>query len=152
MLIDCGHDNDEIDIVMDYIDNLNITTLDYVFGTHQHADHIGGMYNIIDDYTVDVYYQPSEPVDNLSTTNVKSSLTAKSMTITNPVADTEVFNVNSDELILEILAPNSALYDDGNDYSIVLKLTYDNTSFLFTGDASLESENEMITEGYDLIR
>lgn len=150
MLIDCGHDNAEVDIVMNYLDNLGITTLDYVFGTHQHSDHIGGMYNIINNYTIGTYYQPDEPTDNTSTTNVKSALASKGMSITYPVTGSEVFNVNSGELVLKILGPNSSTYDDDNNFSIVLKLIYGSTSYIFTGDASHESEGEMIIEGYDL--
>jgi beta-lactamase superfamily II metal-dependent hydrolase len=37
-----------------------------------------------------------------------------------------------------------------NDYSIVCKLTFGNTSFLFSGDAETISENEMLSNGFDL--
>jgi competence protein ComEC len=49
-----------------------------------------------------------------------------------------------------ILAPNSASYDDLNNYSIVLKLTYNGKSFIFTGDAEVDSEEEILAKGYDL--
>jgi len=49
-----------------------------------------------------------------------------------------------------MLAPNSSSYEDLNNYSAVLKLTYGDTSFLFTGDAEAESESEMLAAGYNL--
>ncbi|GAW92764.1 hydrolase [Calderihabitans maritimus] len=49
-----------------------------------------------------------------------------------------------------MLAPNNSSYDDLNNYSAVLKITYGSTSFLFTGDAEAESESEMLRTGYDL--
>ena len=49
-----------------------------------------------------------------------------------------------------MFAPNSDNYEDGNNYSIVIKLTYKEKSFLFTGDAEKISENEILTKGYNL--
>jgi competence protein ComEC len=43
--------------------------------------------------------------------------------------------------------PNSK---DLNTTSIVIKLTYSNTKFLFTGDAQTSNEEGMINKGYDL--
>ena len=43
-----------------------------------------------------------------------------------------------------MLAPLSSEYDDTNNYSAVIQLTYGGTSFLFTGDASTPSEKEML--------
>jgi beta-lactamase superfamily II metal-dependent hydrolase len=51
---------------------------------------------------------------------------------------------------MSILAPNSSDYEDTNDYSAVIKLTYNKTSFLLTGDAGNTSEKEMLSKGYDL--
>ena len=48
------------------------------------------------------------------------------------------------------LAPNADSYADLNSYSIVAKLTCGQKSFLFTGDAEADSEEEMLHAGYDL--
>lgn len=56
-----------------------------------------------------------------------------------------------DDIQIHIFAPNSSSYESLNNYSIVLKLTYKNTSFLFTGDAEKISEEEMLqNKNYDL--
>ena len=55
-----------------------------------------------------------------------------------------------DEVQCLILAPNSASYDDLNNYSIVLKVRYNGKSFLFTGDAEIDSEEEILAKGFDL--
>ena len=49
-----------------------------------------------------------------------------------------------------ILAPNGSGYEDVNNESIVIKLTFGSNSFLFTGDAEDVSEKEMLSKGYDL--
>ena len=48
------------------------------------------------------------------------------------------------ELTFLILAPNSAAYDNVNDYSVALRFDFGNSSFLFTGDAEEASESEML--------
>ncbi|WP_427339908.1 lamin tail domain-containing protein, partial [Caloranaerobacter sp. DY30410] len=58
--------------------------------------------------------------------------------------------IDTDDLKFTIIAPNSEKYDETNEYSIVNKLIYKNTSFIFTGDAEKDSEEEMIKLGYDL--
>ena len=50
----------------------------------------------------------------------------------------------------ECFAPNSNDYDELNDYSITVKLSYGIHSFLFTGDAENLSEDEMLKAGYNL--
>lgn len=49
-----------------------------------------------------------------------------------------------------MLAPNSSQYDDLNDYSAVIKLTFGKTSFMLDGDAETISESEMLAKGYNL--
>ncbi|MEG0774782.1 hypothetical protein [Clostridium sp.] len=51
---------------------------------------------------------------------------------------------------ITILAPNDSSYEELNNYSIVIKVSYGNTSFLLTGDAEDIVENEIITKGYDI--
>ena len=53
------------------------------------------------------------------------------------------------EVQIDILAPVSESYDDTNNYSVVVKITYGSNSFLFTGDAEELSENEMLDSCYD---
>ena len=50
---------------------------------------------------------------------------------------------------IDIFAPLSQ-YDDMNNNSIVMKVTYKNKSFLFTGDAGKESERDIISAGFDV--
>lgn len=56
------------------------------------------------------------------------------------VADTIPF----DDAVVTMLAPNSAEYSDTNDYSIVLMVEFDDVKLLLTGDAGIESEEEIL--------
>ena len=42
------------------------------------------------------------------------------------------------------------MWDDVNNYSAVIRLSYGETSFLFTGDAEADSEELILDAGYDL--
>ena len=52
--------------------------------------------------------------------------------------------------MVQILGPADPLSSDVNNWSIVLRITYGETSFLFTGDAERELEQELLASGYDL--
>ena len=51
---------------------------------------------------------------------------------------------------MKILAPSGKEYEDLNNYSIVLKLTYNEKSFLFMADAEYDSEMEILNAGYNI--
>ena len=50
----------------------------------------------------------------------------------------------------KILAPNSSSYKSLNDYSVVIRLTFGNTAFLFTGDAESTSESQILSKGFEI--
>lgn len=61
------------------------------------------------------------------------------------VGDSYAFGESS----FTILSP-ARNYEDSNDCSIVLRLTHGSNTFLFTGDAEEEAENDMLASGMDL--
>lgn len=147
IMIDTGT-NASTNIVTSYLQKLGITKLDILAGTHPHEDHIGGMDAIINMFQVGKIYMPKVTTTTQTFKDVVVAIKNKGLSVTEPVPGT---TVDVDPSIkLEILAPNSAHYDDLNDYSIVFKITYGSKSFLFTGDAQSLSESEMINAGYDL--
>jgi competence protein ComEC len=146
MLIDAGNSEDA-QIVKNYLDQQGVKALDVVVGTHAHEDHIGSMSNIINSFKVGKVYFPKQTANTNVFKDFVFAVKNKDMQLTAPTVGT-TFNIG--EATATILAPNGTGYEDANDYSIVIKLTYGNTSFLLTGDAEAVSESQMVSKGLDL--
>ena len=143
MLIDAGEAY-KSDNVINYLNNLGITKIDYVVGTHPHTDHIGGLESVVNTFDIGSIYMPnaistSKTYEDLLTTISNKGLKVKT-------AKSGVVVLNEDNLKLEFIAPNSDSYSNLNNYSAVLKLTYLDNTFLFMGDAETLSEDEITSD------
>ncbi|MGN1329275.1 MAG: ComEC/Rec2 family competence protein [Eubacterium sp.] len=145
MLIDSG-EKYYADMVEEKIKNEGYTTIDYLIVTHPHTDHMGGMSQIISDFDIGEIYMPYATSNTKTFENMLEAIDSKDMTINTAKAGVTISF--SDEITGEFLAPVGSNYDDLNNYSAVLKLTYNDVSFLFTGDAEDISENEMLENSY----
>lgn len=146
MLIDAGN-NEDSNTVKNYIFNQGITKLDYVIGTHPHEDHIGGMDYIINSFKIGKIYMPKATSNTKTFRDVVSAIKAKGLKITAPVVG-QTFKIGS--ATATILAPNSSGYEDLNNFSIVIRVTFGSNSFMFDGDAEDVSENEMLAKGLNV--
>ena len=140
MLIDAAESNQSENII-NYIKNLNYQKIDYVIGTHPHTDHIGGLKDIINTFEIGKIYMPKA----VSTTKTYESLlmAIKDKNLKINTAKAGISIIDTDTLKINILAPNNDTYTELNNYSVVTKITYGTTKFLFMGDAEKLSENEI---------
>jgi len=147
MLIDAGN-NADADTIISYLDDQRVRKIDVLVGTHPHEDHIGSLDTVIDTYDIGKIYMPKVTNSTKTFEDVLAAIQNKGLKITTAVGGTNISF--SPDTKVELLAPNSSEYDELNNYSAVIKLTYREISFLFTGDAEDISENEMMAKGYDL--
>lgn len=151
MLIDAGNREDGPGLVK-YLQQSGVKQLDYLVATHPHEDHIGGMANVIQNLSIGEVYMPKVADSQLPTTKVFSdtldAISNKKLKIHQAKAGMTL--LSGQDLKIETLAPVSDSYEDLNDYSVVIKLTYKRNRFLFMGDAGAAPENELLGAGADV--
>lgn len=156
MLIDGGN-NEDGDMLVKYLKEQGVEKLDYIIATHPHEDHIGGLDDVLNEFDTDLVLMP----DKITTTKtfedfllaIKNRQDIKNkngenVTLKKVPKLEEKYNLGNASFV--IYAPNSSSYDELNNYSIVIKLSFGNNAFLFTGDAEKLSEKEMLDKNYDL--
>ncbi|MDF2951382.1 MAG: hypothetical protein K0S18_965 [Anaerocolumna sp.] len=146
MLVDAG-ENDEGNTVVNYLKKQGVKFLEYVIGTHPHSDHIGGLDTVISNFEINKVILPDVVSTTKTFEEVLDALSENDLRITKPEVGMEY---KLEDATFIILAPNSSEYSDLNNYSIVIKIIYEETAFLLTGDAEKTSEDEMLENGLDL--
>lgn len=147
MLIDAGK-NSSGDLVVDYLKQHKIKKIDYLVGTHPHEDHIGGIDDVIKKIEIGKFYMPKVSHTTKTFRNVIAAAQAKKLNIRPAKAGVEI--VNQPGLKIDILAPLRDEYEALNNYSAVIKLTYGDRSWLFTGDAEALSEQDLLQHNANL--
>lgn len=143
ILIDAG-ENDKGNTVVDYLNKQGIEKIDLFIGTHPHSDHIGGMDTVINRMEVGEVLMPELPDSLVPTTKTYTDVLTAIADKNLPVTAAEPGQVYTfGDATLEILGPLRD-YDDLNDLSVVAKLTYGSTTFLFGGDMEKEVEDDLL--------
>lgn len=139
MLIDAGNNADG-PLLVKYLKSLGIKEFKYAVGTHAHEDHIGGMDDIIKNFTIDKYYMPNAISTSKTFEDVLDSLNDKKISPTIPsIGD----KFSLEQAQFEVLSVGNDA-SDLNDTSVVLKMTYNSTCTLFMGDASSNIEKNLL--------
>lgn len=142
MLIDAGQSSKGV-TVSSYITDLGYSKIDYVIGTHPHADHIGGLAYIIDNFEIENIFLPKAESNSKTYENMLNTIIQNGLKIT--TAKSGVNIVNDGILNINIIAPNGE-FSDLNNNSAVVKISYGNRKFLFMGDAEIKSENDITSD------
>lgn len=145
LMID-GGTADKSSYVYSWLKAMGISHIDYMIGTHPDADHVGGLAGALNAATVGTAYCSSTVGDSRAFSSWVKYLTKQGKSIQVPAAGT-AFTLGG--ATVQILGP-LANHEGDNDNSIVTKVTYGATSFLFAGDAEGVEEAELVASGVDL--
>lgn len=144
MLIDGGNKEDA-SVIYSVLKQAEVPKLDIVVATHAHEDHVGGLAGALNYTTADIVLSPVTEYDSKAFNDFKKYADLNGNGIVVPHID-DVYSLGSSEV--KILGVNGA--EDTNNTSIVLKVIYGETSFLFTGDAEREAEQVILNNNPDL--
>ena len=143
VLIDGGN-RDDGQLLVSYLEQQNVHTLNAVICTHAHEDHVGGLPSVLAVYPTERVYAPTKTYSSNVFDDFVYYADQQRLDITIPKpGDYFTFSDGTNEIKFTILGPVKS-YAETNDTSIVVKLEYGGTSFLFTGDMEVAAENDML--------
>ncbi len=145
MLID-GGDRGNSSLMYSFLESHGITHLNSIVATHADADHIGGLSGALQYADAETVYCTQTEGDTKVFENFDKQLQKRGASITIPHAG-EQFMLGS--------ASVTFLYPDdgvrlGDNTSLVVRICYGETSFLFMGDCEIDDETRLLASGADL--
>ncbi len=144
-LIDCGTKSESKKVIQ-YLKKEGVKELQFIMGSHQHDDHIGGLNNVLNSFDYDVIYLP-EIKDDLVTSDWYEAIIDKidedGVEVINPKINDEFKLGEVNFKVVGQLTPEEAK-NDLNNYSTVVKVTFGQMDLLMTGDAEEKVETYML--------
>lgn len=146
MLIDGGEPSAS-STVYTYLKKAGVSRLDYLVCTHADEDHVGGLSGALTAVPVGAVLAPETGADTRAYQSFKQKAYDQGLEITHPKPGTS-FDLGGSTV--QVLGPISEDTSERNNTSLVLKISFGQTSFLFTGDAEFDEEHDILEQGYDL--
>lgn len=157
MVIDAGSQESEKDFIsaVDYILSKNkISTIKYLVLSHSDEDHIGGAVALLKKYQVDNVFRSKQLARNEQSSyiynRVDTVVFEQTINAVLQEPDCNVQFIKNHTIIIDdvaeicFYAADLDVYSQTNDYSPFISITYMDKTFLFTGDATVNRENELL--------
>ncbi len=143
MLIDGGN-RDDGQLVVSYLEQQGVEYLNTVICTHAHEDHVGGLPSVLAVYPTQTILSPTKTYSSKIFDDFMYYADQQRIEVEIPEPG-NVYHLGSNEsgATVTVLGPVKS-YAETNDTSIVVRVEFGNTSFLFTGDMEVAAENDML--------
>ncbi|MBP0970204.1 MAG: MBL fold metallo-hydrolase, partial [Oscillospiraceae bacterium] len=145
MMVD-GGSPEYSDTVYSFLKKYSLDRLRYVFCTHPHSDHVGGLSGALNYAAADEAFCCVREYDSRSFEAFERYAGEQGLEITVPECGTQL---RLGEAVITVISP-SREYEDLNDCSLVLRIDYGSVRVLLTGDAGYDAENDMMKSDYSL--
>ena len=145
MIIDGGNVDDS-DLVVTYLQDQGVEQLHTVICTHAHEDHVGGLAAVLAVYPTGQILSPTRTYSSACFDDFLYYADQQDIAITIP-SPGDTFYLGEAEVT--VLGPVKS-YADPNNTSIIVKIEFGDTSFLFTGDMEKDAETDMLDYGMDV--
>lgn len=145
MLIDGGNVADS-SLVVSYLQQQGVQELAAVVCSHAHEDHVGGLPGVLAVYPTQAVYAPTRTYSSGCFDDFVYYADQQGLAIQIP-APGDTFALG--DATVTVLGPVKS-YAETNDTSLVLRVQYGSTRFLFTGDMEITAENDLLDSGADL--
>jgi len=134
--------------MISYLTEAGVERIDAIIATHPHADHIGGLPAVIENFPVDVIYDSGRVHTSKTYENYLMLIDEKDIPFKTPRRGDQI---ELENLIFDIIHPTDdvEMYSL-NDASITAHLKYGDISFIFTGDIEKQAEKEIVESGLDI--
>ena len=152
IMIDTGEE-ELSSTILSYLNNNNITKIDYLILTHFDKDHIGSASTIINNIEIREVLQSNFPKESEYYTAYLNALEEMNLT---PTTVSGNYEISLNDVMMTVNGPDT-IYDknESNNSSLIVSLTYKNTSYLFMGDAENQRIKDYLSQNtntYDLIK
>lgn len=147
MLIDCGPTSSSGYLVK-YLYDMGVERLDYLLITHPHEDHFGGAFSVMEHFEIEELiihedFAETYPYDKY----IRMADDYGYDVVLTAVGDHFEFGGCAE---FEIIGPEKTDADDLNESSLCFRVVYENTAFMFTGDAEDHTESSLLSSGKPL--
>lgn len=143
ILIDAGPRSNSKEL-LEQLKAKNIDDFELVIATHPHEDHIGGMVDVFKEYEVKAFYSPKITHTTKTYENLVKAVKDEGLK-TKELKGGMVIDLGEGAKF-EVFTPQKSEYEELNDYSPIMKLSFGATSYLFTGDAEKLAEEEALAK------
>lgn len=146
VLVYDGGNSDAASYFVSYLQQEGVEDIDYMIASHYDADHLNGLVGALHAFDTETIIAPDYEHNSKIYTSFYNTLSEEGKEVTYPeVGEEYTFGEGS----FTILGPTQ-IQDDSNNNSVVIRLDYGETSFLFAGDAEAKEEKDIIAANEEL--